>query len=80
VRLHVGSESHLLRETMTALESRLDPAQFMRIHRSRIVNVERIRKIEPGANGDYTVTLSTGVTLTLSRSYRSRLEERFGSL
>lgn len=80
VRLHVGGESHLLRETMTALESRLDPAQFMRIHRSRIVNVERIRKIEPGANGDYTVTLSTGVALTLSRSYRSKLEERFGSL
>jgi two-component system LytT family response regulator len=80
VRLHLGSESHLLRETMTALEARLDPARFMRIHRSRIVNVERIRKIEPGENGDYTLTLSNGVALTLSRSYRARLEERFGSL
>jgi two-component system LytT family response regulator len=80
VRLHVGSESHLLRETMASLESRLDPAQFMRIHRSRIVNVERIKKIEPTENGDYALTLTNGVALTLSRSYRSKLQERFGRL
>lgn len=80
VRLHIGSESHLLRETMTGLESRLDPARFMRIHRCRIVNVERIRKIEPGENGDYTVTLANGVALPLSRGYRARLEELFPSL
>jgi two-component system, LytTR family, response regulator len=80
VRLHIGGESHLLRETMTALEARLDPARFMRIHRCRIVNVERIRKIEPGENGDYTLTLTTGAAVTLSRSYRARLDERFGSL
>lgn len=80
VRLHMGGESHLLRETMIALESRLDPAQFMRIHRSCIVNIERIRKIEPGENGDYTLTLTNGVGLTLSRGYRERLEGRFGTL
>ena len=57
VRLHVGRERHLLRETMTALEDELDPAQFVRIHRSTIVNLDRVRELEPYFHGDYVVRL-----------------------
>lgn len=80
VRIYVGRESHLLRETMTSLEGRLDARRFMRIHRSRIVNLDRIRELEPTESGDYIVTLTTGVQLTLSRKYKAKLHDRFGSL
>src|SRR5262249_24051600 len=53
VRMHVGKENHLLRETLTALEKKLDPARFVRIHRSTIVNLERIRELQPAFHGDY---------------------------
>src|SRR5438874_3557003 len=53
LRLHAGTETHLLRETMNALEGRIDPARFLRIHRSTIVNIERIREIQPLFHGDY---------------------------
>jgi len=78
VRLHVGAEVHLLRETMNALESRLDANQFLRIHRSTIVNVERIQEFQPVFHGDYAVILKDGTELTLSRSYRSKLLDLFG--
>ncbi len=78
VRLHVGGTSHLLRETMTAMESRLDPERFFRIHRSRIVNVDRIQELQPWLNGEYAVMLRTGDRLTLSRGYREKLQERLG--
>ena len=55
VRLHVGPASHLLRETMNAIEGRLDPEKFFRIHRSRIVNMERIQEMQPWLNGEYAV-------------------------
>jgi two-component system, LytTR family, response regulator len=76
VRLHVGGQSHLLRETMNAIEARLDPERFFRIHRSRIVNVERIQEMQPWLNGEYSIVLRSGVRLTLSRGYRERLQDR----
>jgi two-component system, LytTR family, response regulator len=76
VRLHVGPVSHLLRETMNAIESRLDPEKFFRIHRSRIVNMERIQEMQPWLNGEYAVLLRTGTRLTLSRGYREKLQDR----
>ena len=78
VRLHVGPGSHLLRETMNAIEGRLDPEKFFRIHRSRIVNMERIQEMQPWLNGEYAVVLRTGTRLTLSRGYREKLQERLG--
>ena len=78
VRLHVGSASHLLRETMAAMEARLDPEKFFRIHRSRIVNIDRIQELQPWLNGEYAVMLRTGARLTLSRGYREKLQERLG--
>jgi two-component system LytT family response regulator len=78
VRLHVGSEAHLLRETMTAIEARLDPDAFFRIHRSHIVNIERIKELQPWFNGEYVVVLRNGTQLTLSRGYREKLQERLG--
>jgi two-component system LytT family response regulator len=77
VKLHVGRESHMLRETMNGLESKLDPDKFLRIHRSTLVNIDRIKELHPLFSGDYTVMLQNGAELTLSRSYRDRLLELF---
>jgi two-component system LytT family response regulator len=79
LRLHVGKEAHLLRETMNGLEARLDPEKFLRIHRSTIVNIERIQELQPWFHGDYVVLLRDGNKLTLSRSYRQKLQEWFGN-
>ena len=76
VRLHVGKDAHLLRETMNSIESRLDPKLFLRIHRSRIVNMERVKELHPWFNGDYAVILRDGTKLMLSRGYRDKLQER----
>ena len=78
VRLHVGKEGHLLRDTMGSLEARLDPKRFLRIHRSTMVNIERIQELQPLFHGDYVVILRDGTQLNLSRSYRPRLNEFFG--
>jgi two-component system LytT family response regulator len=75
VRIHVGGEAHLLREAMNVLEARLDPDKFLRIHRSTIVNIERIKELQPLFSGDYSVVLRDGTQLTLSRSYRENLLE-----
>jgi two-component system, LytTR family, response regulator len=77
-RLHVGRESHLLRETMQSLERRLDPVKFARIHRSTIVNVDRIAELQSLFHGDYAVRLRDGTELTLSRGYREKLQEPLG--
>jgi two-component system, LytTR family, response regulator len=73
VRVHAAGRGHLLRETMAAMEERLDPASFARIHRSTIVNVSRIRELKPHANREFTVVLKDGTKLRLSRSYRDAL-------
>jgi two-component system LytT family response regulator len=78
VRLHTVAGEHLYRETMSNLEARLDAKKFLRIHRSVIVNVERIKELHPLFHGEYTVTLHDGTRLTLSRSYRDRLQELLG--
>ncbi len=76
VRLHVGPRTHLLRSTMGALEQALDPAQFARIHRSTIVNLDRVKEIQPWFSGDYVVLLTDGGKLKLSRAYRAQVEAR----
>ena len=77
--LHVRGRSHLLRETMNSLEQNLDPAKFMRIHRSIIVNLKRIQKLELQAGGDYEVVLQSGDRLRLSRRFRKRLLDRIST-
>lgn len=74
VRLHVGAESHLLRDTMTHLDESLDDERFLRVHRSTIVNVSRIRELQPTFGGDHVILLHSGARLQLSRRYRSALE------
>ena len=75
-KLHVGRKSHLLREKMHDLEGQLDPAKFVRIHRSTIVNVDRIKEMHPHFNGDYIVVLEDGRQLRLSRSRRESLQAK----
>jgi two-component system LytT family response regulator len=76
VNLHCGAETHTVRETMNMLQKTLDPRKFLRIHRSAIVNLDRVKALQPWFHGDYRVILSTGATLTLSRGYRKNLEDR----
>lgn len=74
VCLHCGAETHVLRETMTSLEQRLDPARFYRIHRSTIVNADRIKELQPWFRGDYIVLLQDSTKLMMSRTYREKLQ------
>ncbi len=78
VKLHTNGEVHLLRETMHSLEGQLDPERFLRIHRSSIVNVDRIHQLQPWFRGDYLVLLRDGTKLTLSRGYRDRVQNLVG--
>jgi two-component system LytT family response regulator len=73
VLLHVGPSEFLYHLSTSGIEAKLDPSRFLRIHRSTIVNVERIKDLYPLFNGDYGVTLKDGTTLTLSSTYRRRL-------
>ena len=73
--LHSGSRTHLIRETMGNFHAKLDPQKFLRIHRSTIVNVERIKDIRPLYKGDYAITLTSGVGLKASRGYRHELQQ-----
>lgn len=74
VRLHVGRESHLVRGTMSRLEAKLDPNRFLRVHRSTIVNLKRVKELHPLFHGEYAITLHDGTQLTSGRSYRNRLQ------
>ena len=76
--LHVGPKNHLLRRSMADLEQELDPAAFCRIHRSTIVNLDRVKGLKLSEDGEYDVRLDTGTTLRLSRSYRKQLQTRLG--
>jgi len=73
VRVHTGGKSHLVRQTMKVLEQELDAVRFLRIHRSTIVNLDRVREISPLFSGEYSVVLVDGTRLTLSKGYRDRL-------
>lgn len=77
VKLHVKDSGHLLRETMNKIESKLNPDKFLRIHRSRLVNIDRIKELQPLFNGDYIVILDDGTELNLSRNYHDRLQRLF---
>ena len=79
VRMHVGHQEHLVRDTMGHLESQLDGQQFMRIHRSTIVNVERIREFQPWFQGDWILVLADGTRLQSGKSYRKRIRELMDS-
>jgi two-component system LytT family response regulator len=74
VKLHVGADAHLYRESMKNMEARLDGSQFVRIHRSAIVNVDRIRELQPWFHGEYVVILQDGVRLMASRVFSERLD------
>ena len=79
VSIHVGAKSHLLRETMSGLIKKLDPRQFVRIHRSSIVKVDSIRELKPYFHGDYIVILKSGKELKLSRRYWDQVEKVLGN-
>ena len=79
VSIHTGKKSYLLRETITSLESQLDPKEFVRIHRSAIVRLDRIKELQPWSHGEYHVLLQDGTRLTLSRSYREKLQAALGN-
>jgi two-component system LytT family response regulator len=74
VEIHAGGKRHLLRETMTSLEARLDPRRFVRISRAAIVGVARIREVQPLFNGDFVVLLDNGAQVNGSRRYRAALD------
>lgn len=74
VKIHAGRETHLVRQTLQSMEESLSPTMFVRIHRSTIINVSRIREIQPWFAGEYVVSLRNGTRVHTSRRYRARLE------
>jgi two-component system LytT family response regulator len=78
--LHVGSDTHILRRSLSELEQDLGDEKFVRIHRSLVVNLERIRGLELQTGGEYEVVLKSRVRLRLSRRYRKRLQDRMGAM
>ena len=78
VTLHVGRHDFLMRDTLSAVEQRLNAGDFVRVHRSSIVRLDRISELVPSLHGDYRIRLKNGTEVALSRTYRTRVEERFG--
>jgi two-component system, LytTR family, response regulator len=76
--LHAGAATHLVRETMAGLATELDPERFVRIHRSTIVQIDRVRELQPAFHGDFIVLLRDGTRLNMSRGYRSAVEAVLG--
>jgi two-component system LytT family response regulator len=76
VRIHAGPCAHLMRVTMNKLQARLDPSRFLRIHRTTIVNIERVCELQPLFHGDFAVLLKSGAQLTLSRTYRAQVQQQ----
>ena len=77
LKIHTNARTYLLRETMENLASRVDPEKFLRIHRSTLVNLDRIKELQPMFGGQYTIVLHGGTELTLSRNYRKSVLEKF---
>ena len=73
IKLHVGDREHLTRQTMKELQSRLDPEQFVRVHRSAIVNLDRVRELQPWFRGEQVLILDDGTRVTIGRRYRNEL-------
>lgn len=80
VRIHFGKQSSLIRETLTHLSAQLDPRKFPRIHRSRLVNIDRIQELQPWSRRDWRIILRGGAELRLSRNYRDQLHQLLGKL
>ncbi|MHC4943209.1 MAG: LytR/AlgR family response regulator transcription factor [Planctomycetota bacterium] len=78
MRIHAGGEIHLMRETMAGLAKKLDPNRFVRIHRSAMVNLHRIKELAPSRKGEFDVFLQNGDRLTLSRKFRPVVEAALG--
>ncbi len=78
VVLHVGPDTHMLRETMTSIEGRLPEGKFIRVNRSTIVNIDRIKEMQPLFHGEYVIILRTGAKVTLSRGHREKLDQLLG--
>lgn len=78
MKFHVAGRAHLMRETMARLEARLDPRRFLRIHRSTMVNIDRVRKLSPSFGGEYAVVLQDGTKLKLSRGYHEKIAALLG--
>jgi two-component system LytT family response regulator len=78
VRLHAGREPHLLRETIKSLETQLDPNKFLRINRSTIVRIDRIKELQPWFHGEHAIILQDGTQLPSSRGYGEKLGEFLG--
>jgi two-component system LytT family response regulator len=74
IEIHAGREKHLLRETMDGIENKLNPSDFLRIRRSTIVRIEKIKELQPLFNGEFAVILQNGTELASSRRYRKNLE------
>jgi two-component system LytT family response regulator len=79
VGVHNGQKSYLLRETISGLDSQLDPKKFIRIHRSAIVKIDKIKELQPWFHGEYRVILESGKQLMLSRNYRAKLQSAVGN-
>jgi two-component system LytT family response regulator len=75
VRIHAGRHVYEHRSTLSQLEQRLPPARFLRIHRSTIVNIERIREFQPWFQGDWVLVLADGTRLQSGKSYRQRIRQ-----
>src|SRR5256714_11732212 len=78
VHLHTGKGTRMVRQTLSAMESQLDPKKFLRVHRSAIVNLDRIKELQPLFNGEHSLVLEDGTRLTLSRKYKDKLFELLG--
>ncbi len=79
VHLHTGKTARMVRQTLTAMEALLDPQRFQRIHRSAIVNVERIKELHPLSAGEHAVVMEDGTKLTLSRKYKDKVFAHLGN-
>ncbi|HET6617404.1 MAG TPA: LytTR family DNA-binding domain-containing protein [Gemmatimonadota bacterium] len=78
VRIHTSDQTYTTRETLSGLAEQLDPRRFVRVHRSTIVNIDRVREIQPYFHGAYILVLQDGTQIRLSRSRRHALEEALG--
>ena len=79
-KLHVGGKVHMLRETLASLEQRLDPRRFLRVHKSAIVNLTRVRTVEAHVRGEGIAVLTGGTRLKVTRARRDELERRLEEL
>lgn len=75
--VHANGDTHIMRTTMKDLEAKLDPTIFQRVHRSTIVNLERVDKVSSHINGEFHLTLSCGTLLKMSRSYKDKVKHFF---